>query len=148
MEKKYDFFLAGVIQGSIQEKDVHRQDYRERIKGILAEKAPDCKVFCPVEAHRSSVEYDDDAARETFFGHLDIIRQCRVLIAYLPVASMGTAIEMEVCRAEGIPIVAVSPMALNWVIRLYSHAIVPDLPALAAWVTAENLAGLGLPTAG
>ncbi|MDP8223089.1 MAG: nucleoside 2-deoxyribosyltransferase [Candidatus Lernaella stagnicola] len=144
MWKKYDFFIAGVIQGSIAEKQVHAQDYRDEIKKVLAEKAPERSVFCPVEEHCNSVEYSDEEAREVFFGHLDILRQARVMIAYLPVASMGTAIEMEVCRAEGIPIIAVSPMAHNWVIRLYSQAVVPDIAALAAWLTPERLAELNI----
>lgn len=144
MQKKYDFFLAGVIQGSMLEKQVHEQDYRERLKEILATAAPGRVVYCPVENHRQSVEYSDAEAREVFFDHLDIIRQCRVMIAYLPTASMGTAVEMEICRQEHIPVVAISPLRHNWVVRLYSAAVLPDLAAFAAWLTPANLASLGL----
>ena len=62
MWKKYDFFIAGVIQGSIAEKQVHAQDYRDEIKKVLAEKAPERSVFCPVEEHCNSVEYSDEEA--------------------------------------------------------------------------------------
>lgn len=144
MEKKYDFFLAGVIQGSHVEKLVHEQDYRELLKEILAAQAPGRIVYCPVENHRSSVEYSDAEAHEVFFGHLDIIRQSRVMIAYLPTASMGTAVEMEICRQENIPVVAVTPLRHNWVVRLYSRAVLPDLAAFAAWLTPANLAALGV----
>lgn len=144
MNKQYDFFLAGVIQGSNHEMQVHSQDYRERIKHILAEKAPGYSVFCPVENHRHSVKYSNEEAREVFFGHLEVLKQSRVMIAYLPTASMGTAVEMEICRREGIPVVTISPMALNWVIRLYSHAVLPDLDAFADWLTPEELAELGI----
>jgi hypothetical protein len=144
MEKKYDFFLAGVIQGSIREQEVHGQEYREQLKQIIARRTPGRTVFCPIEEHRSSVLYDDAEARRVFFAHLDVVRQCRALVAYLPVASMGTAIEMETCRRADIPIITISPMGLNWIIRLYSAAVLPDLEAFEAWLTEDNLRALGL----
>jgi hypothetical protein len=142
--KDYDFFLAGVIQGSNEGPVTHDQDYRSKIKEILAKKAPGRMLFCPVENHRHSVTYTDDEAREVFFGHLEILRRSRVMIAYLPTASLGTAVEMEICRQEGIPIITITPMALNWVVRLYSHAVVPDLKAFAKWLTKKNLTKLGI----
>ncbi len=138
--KTFDFFLGGVIQGSLQEKSVHSQDYRQQIKAILARRAPDVRVFCPVEEHRSSVLYDDDEARRVFFGHLELVRQSRGMIAYLPVASLGTAIEMEVARQANVPIITISPMALNWVIRLYSSLVFPDLDAFADWASPRSVA--------
>lgn len=144
MDKLYDFFIAGVIQGSVKDKTVHAQNYRDAVKDLLAERAPGRKVFCPVDEHCNSVEYSDDKARVTFFGHLEVLRQCRVMIAYLPVASMGTAIEMDVARHNDIPIIAVTPMAHNWVVRLYSRAVLPDLAALAEYLTPERLADLGV----
>ncbi len=140
MTKLYDFFLGGVIQGSIQEQSVHSQDYREHIKNILARQVPGLRVFCPVEEHRSSVLYDDDDARRVFFGHLELVRQSRGMIAYLPVASLGTAVEMEIARQAEIPIITISPMRLNWVIRLYSRLVFPDLDAFTAWASPENVA--------
>jgi len=144
MDKKYDFFLAGVIQGSRNGHDVHDQDYRDVIKDILAKKAPGLSVFCPVENHRESVQYTDDEAREVFFGHLEILKQSRAMIAYLPTASMGTAVEMEIARRNDIPIITISPLSLNWVVRLYSRVILSDYEEFAAWATPENLAALGL----
>jgi len=142
--KTFDFFLAGVIQGSISGLEVHQQDYREEIKEILARRAPGRSLFCPVENHRHSVFYADEEAREVFFGHLEILRQSRVMIAYLPTASMGTAVEMEICRQAEIPVVSITPLKHNWVIRLYSQAVLPDLAAFAEWLTPEHLAALGL----
>ena len=140
----FDFFLAGVIQGSHAEQAVYSQDYREEIKAILARRAPGRTVFCPVEQHRTSIRYTDDEARAVFFGHLEVLRRCRVMIAYLPVASMGTAIEMEVARQAGIPIVSITPLAINWVVRLFSLVVLPDLPSFADWLTPENLNRLGV----
>ncbi len=144
MPKEYDFFIAGVIQGSIREKDVHRQDYREEIKRIIGARAPRLRVFCPVEQHRASVSYSDEEARRVFFEHLEVLQQCRAMIAFLPVASLGTAVEMETCRRADIPIVSITPMEHNWVVRLYSQVVLPDLAAFDAWLTGENLARLGL----
>jgi hypothetical protein len=144
MKTGYDFFLAGVIQGSLRDRTVHAQDYRDRLKAVLAQRAPGRTVFCPVEEHRASVGYDDDEARRVFFSHLELLRHSRVLVAYLPEASLGTAVEMETARQAGLPIITISPMSLNWVIRLYSFAVLPDLDAFAAWLTPENLARLGV----
>lgn len=144
MPTQYDFFLAGVIQGSIREKDVHGQDYREKIKEIIGRRAPRVRVFCPVEQHRASVHYTDEEARRVFFEHLEVLQQCRAMIAFLPVASLGTGVEMETCRRAGIPIVSITPMAHNWVVRLYSQVVLPDLAAFETWLTGENLARLGL----
>jgi hypothetical protein len=140
----FDFFLAGVIQGSHARQAVHSQDYREELKAILARRAPGRSVFCPVERHRTSIRYTDEEARAVFFGHLEVLRRCRVMIAYLPVASMGTAIEMEIARQAAIPIVSITPLAINWVVRLFSLAVLPDLESFAGWLTPDNLKLLGV----
>ena len=50
-----------------------------------------------------------------------------VLIAYVPEASMGTAIEIWEAWKNGALVLAISPMDQNWAIRFLSHAIYPDL---------------------
>jgi nucleoside 2-deoxyribosyltransferase len=111
-------FFGGIIQGSNQGNGIHSQDYRNQIKSILQNRYPDLNIFDPFENHNNSVSYDDDKARDTFFMHLDELKSSDILLAYLPKASMGTAIEMWHAYGQNIPIVTISPMTTNWVIRL------------------------------
>jgi nucleoside 2-deoxyribosyltransferase len=49
------------------------------------------------------------------------------LVAYLPTTSMGTALEMYVAHARGVPVVTISPLAENWVARALSRRVYLDL---------------------
>jgi len=130
-------FIAGIIQGSCRGKGVWRQDYRSRLKEVLAKAFPHWEIYCPVENHPESVEYTDQEARDTFMYHLDLVKGSSLLVAYLPSASMGTAVEMWEAYREGIPIWTVTPMLENWVIRITSTRIFPTLEALEEFLKAS-----------
>ena len=49
-----------------------------------------------------------------------------MLLAFLPAASMGTAIEMWEAHQNGAAIIAISPMKHNWAVKYLSHAIYED----------------------
>jgi hypothetical protein len=55
---------------------------------------------------------------------------------------MGTAIEMWEGFRAGKPLVTVSPMAANWVVRHLSDVLLPDLDAFRSWVAEGGLARL------
>jgi hypothetical protein len=145
MEKnlqKVDVFLAGVIQGSQQGKLIDSQDYRTKLQAIFAEKLPALNVYCPYQNHSSSVKYDDEQGRKVFLDHLEMAKNAQLLIAYLPEASLGTAVEIWECHKAAVPIVAISPMAHNWVLRFFTDTILPDLDAFARWLTPQTYADL------
>ena len=73
---------------------------------------------------------------------LDRAAACDLLIAYVPSASMGTAIEMHEAYRGGALVVAITPLAANWVIRAYSHRIVADMAGFEALVASGELARL------
>lgn len=52
------------------------------------------------------------------------------MIAYLPHASMGTAMEMWEAFNVGIYIVAVTPFVHHWAVRFTANEILPDLDTL------------------
>jgi len=120
-------FLAGIIQGSLAHRAVHDQDYRRRLKELLAEHLPDAHVYDPVAGHADSIRYDDATGREVFFRHAEMCRTIDVLLAFVPEASMGTAIEMWEAYRHGVAVVTISPLAVHWAIRFLSHAIYSDL---------------------
>jgi hypothetical protein len=142
-EQSVDVFLAGVIQASQPGTGIESQDYRERLKELFAKKLPHLAVYCPYSNHSSSVEYDDEQGKKVFLDHLQMCREARLLVAYLPTASLGTSIEIWEAHNAGVPIVAISPMSHNWVLRFFTDTIVPDFESFEKWLTPENFNALG-----
>ena len=88
------FFLAGIMQGSHTAAVVHAQDYRGHITRLLEEHFPEADIYDPGANHSNSIEYDEATGREVFFRHNAMCREVDVLLAFIPEASMGTAVEM------------------------------------------------------
>jgi len=126
------FFLAGIIQGSHTEAVVHSQDYRERIKRLLAAHFPGAHIYDPRAEHADSIQYDDRTGRRVFFEHNQMCRQIDVLLAFVPEASMGTAIEMWEAYQHGAAVIAISPLRHNWAVRFLSHALYADVDEFEA----------------
>ena len=132
------FFVAGIIQGSLADS-IHPQDYRERLVGVLRAQFPGDEVYCPVEEYPSSLAFDEAKARRVFLGLMARAAEADVLVAYLPEASMGTAIEMWGAYHQDRVIVAISQMAANWAIRFLSTRVLPDLEAFEQFVRSGEL---------
>ena len=132
------FFIAGIIQGS-RPDGIHHQDYRDRLKRILRTAFPDDEVFCPFENHPESIEYGDEQASGVFFELMDAAAQADVLVAYLPEASMGTAIEMWQAYQAGRVVVAISGLHKNWVAKFLAHKVCPDLDTFEEFVAHGGL---------
>ena len=135
-------FLAGIIQGSLVESAIHNQDYRSRIKRLLAESLPDAQVYCPVTAHPNSLAYDDARGRQVFLHHVELARNSDMVVAYLPSASMGTAVELWEAHRNGTAVVSITPLTVNWVIRFLSDLVVADLEEFAAACRDGRIAAL------
>jgi hypothetical protein len=139
MAADYRFFIGGIIQGSKYDHSIHNQDYRRSITVILREAFPYCDIFCPVENHPDSISYDDSKAKQVFMGHLDEVKKSHCLIVYLPEASLGSAIEMWEAFGQDRIIVTISPMAANWVVRILSCQICPDIQSFYTFVADGRL---------
>ena len=61
-------------------------------------------------------------------------REVDVLLAFLPEASMGTAIEMWEAYTHGAAVITISPLKHNWAVKFLSHALYADVEELAAAV--------------
>lgn len=132
-------FLAGVIQGSFKDKSIHSQEYRGRITSILKEAFPEAEIIDPFSGHENSIDYDDDRGKQTFLKHLDLATGCDLLVAYLPHASLGTAIEIWETHRRNIPIWTISPMKTNWIIRFCSSRIFEDIESFAAFLKDSHI---------
>jgi nucleoside 2-deoxyribosyltransferase len=134
------FFLAGIMQGSHLGATLHHQGYRQHIKELLAAHFPGAVVYDPLEDHTDSLSYDDQRGRDVFFHHCALCRQTDVVLAFLPEASMGTAIEMWEAYRHGRAVVCVSPMSHNWAVKFLSHAVYADFDELARALASGELA--------
>lgn len=142
MGKGYKIFIAGIIQGSKQDLNIHDQTYRHVIKDILMKNLPNSHLFCPVENHPNSPSYDDKKSKAVFFKHIEILRQSHGMIVYLPEASLGCGIEMWESYQRKIVTVTVSPMITNWVVRLFSDKICETIDGFRDFVRSGEMGRL------
>jgi hypothetical protein len=132
-------FLAGIMQGSHLAATIHNQDYRARIKRLLAEHLPAAEVYDPFADHTDSLNYDDQRGREVFFHHNALCGQVDVVLAFAPEASMGTAIEMWEAYRSGRAVIAVSPLKHNWTVKFLSHVLYDDIEELEEAIVSGEL---------
>jgi hypothetical protein len=126
------FFLAGIMQGSHTQSRLHSQDYRAHIARLLAAHFPQAEIYDPRAQHAESLGYDDGTGRSVFFHHNRMCRQVDVLLAFVPEASMGTAIEMWEAHQHGAAVITISPLKHNWAVKFLSHALYADVQAFEA----------------
>ena len=129
-------FIGGVMQGSVIGKGIVDQDYRRQIADAMIRRWPALEIIDPFQLHPNSVEYETDQARETLLAMAALAGRSDLVVVYLPVASMGTALEMVEAYHAGVPVVAVSPMAENWVVRALANRVYPDMPEFVRAVDA------------
>jgi hypothetical protein len=126
------FFLAGIMQGSHAAARCHGQEYRTHIARLIKEHFPDADIYDPHAKHSTSLEYTHETGREVFMRHNFMCREVDVLVAFVPEASMGTAIEMWEAHQHGAVVITISPLLHNWAVKFLSHALYPDLDAFEA----------------
>lgn len=132
-------FIAGVMQGTLRGTAMHSQDYRQRIAAILRAHLPTVEILDPNQLHPDGVRYDRERARRTFVEMAELAARVDCLIAYVPEASMGTAVEMWQAHRAGIPVYTISPLSKNWAILALSNELFPDLESFADFVAAGRL---------
>ncbi len=138
-QPRWRAFLAGILQGSLTEPALHDQQYRSRIRDLLARWLPEACLYDPLAEHRDSLSYDEQTGRRVFFEHNRMCRQIDVLVAFVPEASMGTAIEMWEAYHHGAAVVTISPLEHNWAVRFLSHAVYADLDEFEAALRSGQL---------
>ena len=132
-------FICGIIQGSHSELAVHEQSYRQSLSRIIEKHIPGARIYCPVSLHPESVTYDDPKAFRVLEESIDQARRADLLVAYLPEASMGSALEMWEAKKAGVKVIAITPMRHNWVIRYTADAIVEDIPEFEDLLAGETI---------
>ena len=127
-------FIAGIMQGSRRDNDIESQDYRECIASALRARLPDADILDPWALHPDSVNYDDTRGRQVYLALNDMAATADILVAYVPEASMGTAIEMWQAFKVGAHVFTISPLAENWVVKFLSQRVFTTLDEFVQFV--------------
>lgn len=142
-------FLAGIMQGSHRGAALHDQHYRGRVKDLLIQFLPAADVYDPLADHADSLEYGDQQASEVFLKHIRMCGEVDVVLAVVPEASMGTAIEMWEAHRNGRVVVTISPLSHNWAVKCVSNIVYADEQhfeqALRGGELAKRLVEWGVP---
>ena len=134
------FFVAGIMQGSRSDIGVHDQSYRVAIRSAIRARFADVEIIDPIELHPDAgLNYGPEEAKRVLLELAEEAARADVLIAYVPEASMGTAVEMWQAYRAGKPIFTISPLAENWVIRFLSTRVFPSLEAFESFVAHGEL---------
>jgi len=123
-------FIAGIIQGSKKGKVLHNQNYRKNLKNILYKYFPEAKIIDPVATHPRSAYYTYETGKRVFHKSVKQALSSDLVIAYLPEASMGTAVEMWECYKRKVPVWTVSPLKENWAVKFLSKKMFCNLKEL------------------
>jgi hypothetical protein len=134
------FFLAGIMQGSHTAAKCHGQEYRARLAQLIESYFPGAEVYDPHVKHSTSLSYDHETGRDVFFRHNRMCREVDALVAFVPEASMGTAIEMWEAYQHGAAVITISPLHRNWAVKFLSHALYADMPAFEAAMQSGEVA--------
>ena len=132
-------FVAGIMQGSHLGAVLHSQSYRDRLRDLLSEHFPGAEVYDPLADHQDSLDYDEARGRQVFMKHNAMCGEVDLVLAYVPEASMGTAIEMWEAYRQGRVVLCISPLEHNWAIRFCSHAVYPDFESFATALAAGDV---------
>ena len=132
-------FISGIMQGSRLDGKIDSQGYRHEIARMLRRHVPEVDVLDPFELHPDSVTYGPEQAKQTLLELFALAGQADVLVAYIPSASMGTAIEMWSAYQSSVPVYTICPLADNWVVRSLSERVFPDMATFAVFVASGGL---------
>ena len=127
------------MQGSLAEAAIHDQSYRVVIGAAIKARFVEAEIIDPMELHPDGAHYGPEEAKRTLLEMMAEAAQADVLIAYLPEASMGTAVEMWEAHRAGKPVLTISPLAENWVVRFLSTRVFPSLAAFESFVAEGEL---------
>jgi len=132
-------FISGIMQGSRLEQGIASQDYRAQLTRLLREHVDGVDIFDPFARHPESVSYDPETGRRTLLELVDEAGRADVLVAFVPEASMGTALEMWQAHQRRRPVFTISPLRENWVVRFLSTRVFETYDQFAEFVASGEL---------
>ena len=138
VEGPWRVFIGGIMQGSRRENTIDTQDYRRIISDCLRAQLAQVEVIDPFQLHPDSVAYEREQARQTLITLAHEAGRADAVIAFVPEASMGTALEMWEAHRGRKPIFTISPLRHNWVVQCLSTRVFASLEEFCAFVTSGD----------
>lgn len=132
-------YISGVMQGSIKGDGLQGQGYRQIITDAIMKLDPNIEIFDPYKVFPDSPTFDDQRAKEVLFYMADQAASSDIVIAYLPEASMGTALEMIRAYDQGKVLITITALEKNWFIKGVSDKIFHSLDEFLTWFQKDNL---------
>lgn len=132
-------FIAGVMQGSMAGRGIQSQGYRQQIAAILRAWDSEVEIIDPLLIWPDSVGYDTDKAKATLLESIKMASEVDALVAYVPTASMGTALEMWSAYRASVPVYTITDLRHNWAILTLSTKILHSFDDFAAFVHSNGL---------
>jgi hypothetical protein len=129
--------IIGVMQGNLFD-GIHDQSYRKHISTALKKVSPKIKIIDPDKLHPNRLSYNSKQAKNMFMAFVKESKEVDLVIAYIPHASMGTAIELWEAYKSRVPILVISNLKKNWVIKLLSTRVFPDIKEFSEFTTSSE----------
>lgn len=129
--------IVGLMQGNKQ-SGIHDQSYRSVIAEALRKVVKEVEIIDPDKDHPGRLTYTFQQSKDMFFDYVNWSTKVDLVIAYIPEASMGTAVEIWEAHKSNVPIITVSTLTTNWVIKLLSTEILPTIDSLLEYITTER----------
>jgi hypothetical protein len=133
-------FISGVMQGSIGGRGIENQGYRQQIAALLHAWNAEVEIIDPRALWPDSVGYDMDQAKDTLLEAIDLASTADAVVAYLPTASMGTALEMWGAHEAGVPVYTITDLRYNWAVHTMSTRVFHAMEDFAAFVHSGGMA--------
>ena len=134
--------IAGIVRGSHHGRGAHPQQYRTKIREILRRRLPDAEVYTPIESVQNTHDLAFLQSCDIFFDVVQRAARYDAVIAYLPEASLGTAIQMwEAYRNQHV-VVTISPMKENHAVKALSSHVCKDLAEFRKFVSSGRFEAL------
>ena len=127
-------YISGVVHSV---DGCHEQEYRDRIGAELRKRYRDVHIASP-ESDRITCGVAGEEER-LFFRQIEQALMADLVIAYLPTASMGSAIEIWEAYKNSRPVIIISPLESNWTVRFLSARIFPDLETFLDFAASGGL---------
>ncbi len=126
-ERPFRVFLSGIMQAIREDDQIEDQHYRVQLRNAFQACIPDVQITDPWAENPDSVNYGEEKARDTFLSLVRRASDVDLLVAYIPVASMGSAMEMWQAYENNVYVITISPMKHHWAVRFASHEVFEDL---------------------
>lgn len=130
--------IVGIMQGNLL-TGIHDQSYRQIISAALNRKFKNVEIIDPDKLHPNRLSYDYKQSKEMFSTFVKKCKEVDLVISYLPQASMGTAVEMWEANKAKVPILTISPLKNNWVVKLLSTKIFANLEDFVNYIETDGL---------